>query len=67
MIFRLLVSAGLFGFGFFLGRELGRSEAIRDRLDASDRHRRVKGQTLDSDDYVVLDDSKARGPARSDK
>jgi hypothetical protein len=66
MIFRLLAAAGLFGFGFLLGRELGRAEAIRDRLAASDRTRRVKGQTLESDDYIVLDDTQAHGSARSD-
>lgn len=61
MVFRLLVTVGLVGFGYLLGREAGRAEAIRQHLSSSDRQRRVMGETLESDDYTVLDDSKASG------
>ena len=65
MIFRLLVSAGLFGFGYLLGREAGRAQAIREHLGSSDWHRRVRGETFESDDYTVLDDAKAAGKRAS--
>ena len=61
MLFRLLVSAGLFGFGYILGREAGRAQAIRQHLGSSGRQRRVQGETFESDDYTVLDDAKVPG------
>ena len=33
MIVRLLVTAGVFMFGYFIGREIGKTEHIRKRLD----------------------------------
>lgn len=33
MIVRFLIGAGLFAFGYFIGREIGRAESIRDQLD----------------------------------
>ena len=32
MIVRLVMGAGLFALGYFLGKEIGRAEAIRDQL-----------------------------------
>ena len=66
MVFRLLVTVGLVGFGYLLGREAGRAEAIRQHLGSSDRQRRVMGETFESDDYTVLDDSKVSGSRSED-
>jgi hypothetical protein len=59
MFFRLLVSVGLVGFGYLIGREAGRAQAIREHLGSSDSQRRIRGETFDSSDYTVLDDSQA--------
>jgi hypothetical protein len=59
MFFRLLVSAGLVGFGYLIGREAGRAQAIREHLGSSDSQRRIRGETFDSSDYTVLDDSQS--------
>ena len=59
MLFRVLVTVGLVGFGYLLGREAGRAAAIREHLSSSDRQRRVRGETIESEDYTVLDDTKA--------
>ena len=59
MVFRVLVTVGLVGFGYLLGREAGRAAAIRQHLGSSDRQRRVGGETFESKDYTVLDDTKA--------
>jgi hypothetical protein len=32
VFFRLAIGVGLFAFGFYLGREVGRTESIRDEL-----------------------------------
>jgi hypothetical protein len=32
MIARIFLGAGLFVFGYFVGREIGRTEAVRDQL-----------------------------------
>ncbi len=70
MIYRLLASAGFFAVGFLLGREIGRTEAIRQHLGSGGRFR--KGETFESDDYIVLDEKNAAGspsagPARAEK
>jgi hypothetical protein len=70
MFFRLLVSAGLVGFGYLIGREAGRAQAIREHLGSSDNQRRIRGETFDTNDYTVLDDSQAtatRGKASGAK
>ena len=59
MVFRLLVKVGLVCFDYLIGREAGRAAAIRQHLGSSDRQRRVRGETIESEDYTVLDDSKA--------
>jgi hypothetical protein len=56
MWFRLLVSVGLAGIGYLLGREAGRAQAIREHLGSSDRPRRIRGETFESSDYTVLDE-----------
>ena len=61
MVFRVLVTVGLVGFGYLLGREAGRAAAIREHLGSSGRQRRVRGETIESEDYTVLDDAKASG------
>jgi hypothetical protein len=61
MLFRLLISVGLVGFGYLLGREAGRAEAIREHLGSSDRQRRVGGKTFESKDYTVLDEDTGPG------
>ena len=66
MFFRLLVSVGLVGFGYLIGREAGRAQAIREHLGSSGSQQRIRGETFDSSDYTVLDDSQsaaARGKA----
>ena len=32
MIVRVLIGAGLFALGYFLGKEIGRTESVRDEL-----------------------------------
>ncbi len=53
MIFRILVGAGLLALGYFVGREIGRTEPVRKELRnareqdrANDQHRvtRASGQ-----------------------
>lgn len=64
MIFRLLIGGGLFAMGFYLGRELGRSESIRETLERPGRSRRVRGAVLDSTDYQVLRETRAASGVR---
>ncbi|MGD8311666.1 MAG: hypothetical protein PVJ66_03650 [Gammaproteobacteria bacterium] len=61
MIFRLLVGAGLFGMGFYLGRELGRTESIRQSLDRSGRSTRLRGKVLESTDYHIVKETRPGG------
>lgn len=61
MISRLLIGAGLFGMGFYLGRELGRAKAIRQGLDRSGRNTRAQGKILESSDYHVIKESRIVG------
>lgn len=54
MLFRLLIGAGLFGTGFYLGREMGRTESLRNRLEHDARSTRVQGTVLDFTDERVV-------------
>lgn len=60
MIFRLLLGAGLFGMGFYLGRELGRTESLRERFARDGRSTRVRGRVLDSTAYQVVNVTRPR-------
>lgn len=51
MIYRMIVSVGLFALGYYLGREVGRTEAIREQL----RLARGAGGSVDLREGVVVD------------
>ena len=39
MLLRVILGAGLFAFGYYLGREVGRHEPIREELEQARKHR----------------------------
>ncbi|MCG6859938.1 MAG: hypothetical protein LJE70_01425 [Chromatiaceae bacterium] len=42
MIVRVVIGAGLFALGYFLGKEIGRTESVRDELEwAADEDNRM--------------------------
>ncbi len=51
MIYRLIANLGLFALGYYLGREMGRTEAIRERM----RQVRESGGPVNLRDPVVID------------
>jgi hypothetical protein len=51
MIYRLIVNLGLFALGYYLGREVGRTEETRDRM----RRVRESGGPVNLRDAVVID------------
>lgn len=51
MIYRVIVNLGLFALGYYLGREVGRTEGIRDRM----RQVRESGGPINLRDAVVID------------
>ena len=48
MLFRLIAGAGLFAFGYYLGKQIGRMEPIRDELEQARRERDTQaGESVD--------------------
>jgi hypothetical protein len=47
MVLRVLLGAGLFAFGYYLGREVGRGAAIGEQLKST-ASTRVRGAATDS-------------------
>jgi hypothetical protein len=59
MITRLIINLGLFALGYYLGREVGRTESVRERM----RQVRESGASVNLREGVVID----MEPVRSDK
>ena len=53
MIFRLILGAGLAAAGYYIGREVGRSELLDLKLHGKGRKKRVDGEVVDSTEYTV--------------
>lgn len=51
MIFRLLLGVGLLAAGYYIGREVGRTEPLRGELDRARKRR--SGKVVDTDNYKV--------------
>ncbi len=51
MIYKLLVNIGFLALGYYLGREVGRAEAVRERLFSA----REAGDTLNMREAVTID------------
>jgi hypothetical protein len=51
MLYRLIFNVGLFALGYYLGREVGRAESVRERM----RHLREGGSAVNLRDAVVID------------
>lgn len=51
MLYKLIVNLGFLALGYYLGREVGRTEAVREQLI---RARRT-GETLNMRDAVIID------------
>ena len=51
MFYRMILSLGLFAIGYYLGREVGRTEAVRERM----RQVRESGGPANLRDSVVID------------
>jgi hypothetical protein len=59
MIYRLIINLGLFALGYYLGREVGRTESVRERM----RQVREAGGPVNLREGVVID----MEPPASDK
>jgi hypothetical protein len=59
MIYRLILNMGLFALGYYLGREVGRTESVRERM----RQVRESGGPVNLRSGVVID----MEPIASDK
>jgi hypothetical protein len=59
MIYRLFINLGLFALGYYLGREVGRTESVRERM----RQVREAGGPVNLREGVVID----MEPAVTDK
>jgi len=59
MFTRLIINLGLFALGYYLGREVGRTESVRERM----RQVRESGGPVNLREGVVID----MQPVRSDK
>ena len=57
MLYRILINLGIFAFGYYLGREVGRVESVREQL----RQAREKGGSVYLGEAKVVDTDKA-GP-----
>jgi hypothetical protein len=55
MLFRLITSAGMVAFAYYLGKQVGRMEPIREELARARDAQRVESTTLDQDGNVVAD------------
>jgi hypothetical protein len=61
MLLRLVVGAALFGFGYYLGREMGRTESIRETLRRFNHESRGEMEPVDQDDDSAVRDKGANG------
>jgi hypothetical protein len=55
MLFRLITSAGMVAFAYYLGKQVGRMEPIREELARTRDAQRVESVTLEDDDNVVAE------------
>ena len=51
MIYRFIINLGLFALGYYLGREVGRTESVRERM----RQVREAGGPINLREGVVID------------
>jgi hypothetical protein len=51
MLYRVIVNLGFLALGYYLGREVGRTEAVREQLLRARR----SGETLNMRDAVIID------------
>jgi hypothetical protein len=61
MIFRLLLGVGLLAAGYYVGREVGRTESARGEIE---RSRKRSGKVVETNDYKV-ETPESSGPASS--
>ena len=57
MIYKLIVNLGFLALGYYVGREVGRTEEVRERM----AHARRTGQSMNFRDAVTIDMEKAPG------
>jgi hypothetical protein len=55
MLFRLITSAGMVAFAYYLGKQVGRMEPIREELARARDAQRVESATLEDDGNVVAE------------
>ncbi len=51
MLYKVIVNMGFLALGYYLGREVGRTEVIREQLSRA----RKSGETIDMRDAVTID------------
>ena len=55
MLFRLITCAGMVAFAYYLGKQVGRMEPIREELARARDAQRVESATLEDDGNVVAE------------
>lgn len=61
MLYKLVVNLGFLALGYYIGREVGRTEEVRERL----AHARSTGETINMRDAVSVDKEQGTRPSGS--